>query len=460
MAISSPTYDPKSTATQLATAYIADRQSILTSQNTVATATEKGLGTLRSAMSAFETAMSSLSSKKSILSTSATFSATVGTASANATAAAGKYSFFVEKIATANQAQYSGLPDAAPMGEAGTIKVSIGSTSFDVDLTTADTSGDATLSVKELAAAINTAAGNGAKVTASTVSIGGVPTLVMTAADTGAANVVAIDGSALPAGSALQSALATPGNRSDLVAAQDAVVYLGIDATGTKLQQASNTYDVIDGVSMTFTKASTEPVTLTVATDNSSTASNLQGFVDGWNKLVSTLKTLTAAGDATSGAEAGVFHADAGIKALQTRMQAVLRQKVDGLSLVNFGITAQRDGTLTLDTTRLNKTLASNPATLDTLMGSNSLTAPSGVMGDLDALTNQWTDTTDGQIGKRREVNSKLQSTLLERQARLDQQYETSYIRYLNQFTKLQTLQAQMESNTSIFDAMFSAESE
>jgi len=455
MAISSPTYDPKSTATQLATASIQERQTLLTNQNTLATSTEKGLTTLKSAMSAFESAMSSLSTKKSVLATSATFSATVGTASATAAAAAGTYSFFVKDIATANQAQYSGLPDATQMSETGTIKITVGDTSFDVDLTKADTSGDATLSVKELAAAINAAADNHSKVTASTVSVGGVPTLVMTAADTGAANVITIDTSALPGGG-LKAALDDAGNRKDLVAAKNALVYLGTDATGTPLEQASNTFNVIDGVSMTFTKASADPVTLTVATDNSGTAANLQGFVDGWNKLVNALKSLTASGDATSGAEAGIFHADAGVKALQARMQSVLRQQVDGLSLVNFGITGQRDGTLTLDTTRLNKTLATSPAALDKLMGSNSITAPSGVMGQLDKLTNAWTDTTDGQIGKRRDVNSQLQTSLLARQERLDKQYETAYVRYLNQFSTLQTLQAQMESNTSIFDALFS----
>ncbi|GGX81483.1 flagellar filament capping protein FliD [Massilia dura] len=455
MALNSPTYDPKSTATQLATAYISGRQSILTNQNTVATATEKGLTTLKSAMSAFESAMSSLSLKKSMVSTSATFSSTVGTATATSAAVAGTYSFVVQDLATANQAQYSGLSDATPMTEAGKITVTVGDTSFEVDLATANTSGDTELSVKEMAAAINAAAGsNGSKVTASTVSVGGVPTLVMTASDTGAANVVSIDASALPPG-ALQDALSdTATNRKELVAAKDAVVFLG-GAGGLEITQASNTFDVIDGVSMTFTKVSTDPVTLTVATDNSGTAANMQSFVDGWNKLVSTLKTLTDAGDAASGTSAGVFHADAGIKALQTRMQTVLRQKVDGLSLVNFGISGQRDGTLTLDTARLNKAVALNPETLDKLMGSNSMTTPSGLMGDLDKLTDQWTDTTEGQIGKRRDVNSKLQSTLLDRQSRLDQQYETAYIRYLNQFTTLQTLQAQMESNTSIFDALF-----
>ena len=60
MATSAPSYDPKSTATQLATAYIQGRQTILTNTNTMATSTEKALDTLGTALSSFETAMSSL----------------------------------------------------------------------------------------------------------------------------------------------------------------------------------------------------------------------------------------------------------------------------------------------------------------------------------------------------------------------------------------------------------------
>jgi flagellar hook-associated protein 2 len=457
MALTTPTYDPKTTATTLANAYIADRQSLLTNQNSLATSTGKALSTMSSAMSAFEGVLSKLTLKKSVLANAATFSSTVGTATASTTAAAGNYQFFVEQLATSNQASYSNISDTTPMSEAGTISVSVGATSFNVDLTTADKSADGKLSVKELAAAINAASGNGAKVTASTLTVNGVQQLVLTGADTGAANTVSISGTALPAG-ALKNALALAGNRKDLVVAKDAIVYLGDKATGTKLQQASNTYSVIDGVSMTFTKAQAvgeAPVSLTVGTDSSGTQANVQSFVDGWNALIKTLQGLTDAGDAASGKEAGIFNGDAGVQSLRTRMQAMLRQEVNGVSLVNYGITAQRDGTLALDTTRMTKTLAANPTGLDAIMGSASMVTPSGVMGGLDKLMDQWTDSTTGLLKTRRESNTKQTSAIMERQAQLDTQYSAAYTRYLNQFTQLQTLQAQMTNNTSIFDALF-----
>jgi flagellar hook-associated protein 2 len=457
MALTTPTYDPKSTATTLANAYIADRQSLLTNQNSLATSTGKALSTMSSAMSAFEGVLSKLTLKKSVLANAATFSSTVGTATASTTAAPGNYQFFVDQLATANQASYSNISDVTPMTEAGTISVSVGATNFTVDLTTADKSADGKLSVKEMAAAINAASGNGSKVTASTLTVNGVQQLVLTGTDTGAANTVSISGTGLPAG-ALKDALALAGNRKDLVVAKDAIVYLGDKATGTKLQQASNTYTVIDGVTMTFTKAQSvgeSPVSLTVGTDSSGTQANVQTFVDGWNALIKTLQSLTAAGDVATGKESGVFNGDAGVQSLRTRLQAVLRQEVNGVSLVNYGITAQRDGTLALDTARLTKTLAANPTGLDAIMGSASMVTPSGVMGGLDKLMDQWTDSTNGLLKTRRESNTKATSAIMERQARLDTQYSAAYTRYLNQFTQLQTLQAQMTNNTSIFDALF-----
>jgi flagellar hook-associated protein 2 len=130
MATTSPTYDPKTTATQLATSLVAGPQALLTNQNTVATNTGKALATLGTALTAFESAMSALSSKSSVVATTATFSSAVGTATAKPTAAAGTYSFYVEKLATANQAQYKNISNATPMAEAGKINVGVDSDTF------------------------------------------------------------------------------------------------------------------------------------------------------------------------------------------------------------------------------------------------------------------------------------------------------------------------------------------
>ena len=137
--------------------------------------------------------------------------------------------------------------------------------------------------------------------TASVVNTGTSFELVLTAKSTGAAGVISLDTSTMDPASSLAAAntpVADPldpyaaSGRSVLVKAQDAIVRVGSE-TGTAITKSSNTFaDVIDGVSMTFTKAHASgdaPVTLTVGADTSGTTANVQAFVDAFNKLKATL---------------------------------------------------------------------------------------------------------------------------------------------------------------------------
>lgn len=456
--LGSANYDPTSTAASLAQAYTADRQASITAQTTAASKTANALTALGSAMSAFQTTLSSLASfNKAVQSQAATFSSNVGTASATTSAQAGTYSFYVEQLATAGQVAYNGLSDTAAAGSGNLNVVLADGSNFTVDLANADNNHDGLLSAKEIAAAVNVAAGNNATVTASTLSINGKDTLVLTSANTGANQSVSLDTSAVT-NAALKTALDDPANKSQLVTAQDAIVWVGAQGTGTKLQQASNTYTNIAGVSMTFSHAQAvgeTPVTLTVATDTSATVANMQSFVDAYNKLNAVIAAQLAVGDATKGAAAGPMASDPGLIALRNRLLVDMRQSVGGASLTTFGIAAQRDGTLALDSGRLKKAIAANPTALNTIFGTASIAAPTGVLGDMNKVLGQWTSGVNGQISQRNTNNNKLQASLVTRQATLDDQYNSAYKRYLKQFTALQTLQSQMANNSNLFTALF-----
>ncbi|MES2258634.1 MAG: flagellar filament capping protein FliD [Pseudomonadota bacterium] len=458
---STTAYDPTSTAAQLATKYTAGTQALLTTQTKAADATASALSKLSSAMGSFEASLSALSTKKSMLINSASFSSAVGTATADASAATGTYNFYVERLATAGQVSYGGISDTAAAGS-GSLNVMLADGSnFNVNLNNADKDLDGTLTAKEIATAINVAADNNSRVTAATMTVNGQATLVLTSTATGADNAASLDTSGITNG-ALKSMLDDPAGKTQLATAQDAVIWLGAKNTGTKLQQASNTFDTIDGVKMTFTKAqaaSDDPVTLTVGTDSAATVANVQSFVDAYNKLNSVLADLNAPGDPASGKDPGIFAQDSGLGALRSRITSTLRMASGSQSLPTLGITGQRDGTLALDSGRLTKALAANPNALDDVFGSASASAPKGVLGGLDKLLGQWTSGLNGQISTRRDSVSRLQSTLVTRQATLDDQYNSAYKRYLLQFTSLQQLQSQMSSNSNLFSAMLSGSS-
>lgn len=468
-AITAPTYDPTSTAKAMADKYMDAAQTQLTNQTNTATATAKALSTLGSTISDFQTSLASFAGiGKSMLAQSAVVSdTTVGTASAKSTAPAGTYSLFVQQVATSSQVSYNSLADGAALGGKLTINLAdegagTNTAHFDVNLdATADTDHDGKLSVREIAAAINGASGNTGLVSAGVITVGGTPRLVLSSKNTGVANTVSVDGSnATDAG--LQAGFA-PAARTTVKSAQDAIVWLGdpTDPAATRLQQASNTFTNIDGVAFTATKAQapgSDPVTLTVSSDSSGTAKNVQAFVDAYNKLKSALDGLVTSGDPANNVAAGAFAHDSGVLALRDRMISLLRP-AGILSLASYGITAARDGSLSLDTSRLQSQLTVNPTGLDTLVGTASTATPTGIAGSLNTYLNQWSNVTTGQLKQRTAANTKLQSTLTQRQTDLNTKYDSAYQRYLKQYTDLQALQAQMQQNSSMFTALFSSSS-
>lgn len=458
---SSATYDPATTATQLAGAYTSARQATLTQQTDRASATSTALGKLGSGLADFTATLTALSAKKSLLANTAAFSdASVGTATASAAAAAGSYAFYVQQIATAHQVSYSGLADSTAAGS-GSLSITVGASSpITIDLSAANKDGDTLLSPKEIAAAINVAAGNNGKVIASILTVNGIARMVLSATSTGAANAISLDTSAVT-NAAVKSALDTPANFKQMTAAQDALVWLDAPSValgGTLLQQASNTYTVVDGVTMNFTKAQAAgapPVTMTVASDAAGSVSNVQSFVDGYNKLQKLIASQTYAGDPSKGLTGGAFANDAGVTALRDHLATTIRSSVNSMTLAKYGITASRDGVLSVNSTTLKAALAANPAGLDQVFGSATAGAKSGVLGDLDKYVGQWNNSVNGQITVRKASVSKQQSALVARQAALDNQYNSAYKRYLAQFTALQGVQAQMASTSTMFDAMF-----
>ena len=446
------TIDPASTATQLARAYMQPMQTQLDTQSKSAKATSDALSKLQSALQTFDSALYALSGKQGVMQYSANFNVTgIGTATASSTAQAGTYSFFVEQVATSHQVAFQNMP-SVPVPSGGPLVVQLGDgSSFTVDLSAADTDGDGSLSPSEVARAINQETNNKSKVNAALMTVGGQTQLVLTSTSTGTAGKITLDTSGLPA-SALKNAL---DNGQDLVPARDAIFWLGDQNTGMKIQQSSNTFTGIQGVSVTFTQAmqaGASPITLTVARDNSGIATNVRSLVDAYNTLKKSLDDLTANG--TADKDKAALATDSGVRALRDRINSLMRQQVGGVQLADFGVAASRSGTLTLDESKLQKGLDVHPGGLETLFGKAAAVNGSGVLGSLDKYLQTWTSSVHGQISQRQDSIRKIQSSISARQTRLDTQYSNTYNRYLQQFTNLAALQDQMSKNSSIFDAL------
>lgn len=449
--------NPTSMATQLATAYTQNTQALLTTQTKAAQSASTALGKLQSALRSFDTALAAMSGKGSVQQLAATFNTSgFASATASSTAQAGTYQLFVEQLATTHQIAYQDLP-AVPVSTGGPISINLADgSSFNVNLSAADTDGDGTLSQAEIARSINQASGNGGKVTAMIVTVNGSSQMVLTSGQSGAAGAITLDASGLPA-SALKTALGTP---TQLTAAQDAIAWLGSQGTGIKVQQASNTLTAIPGVSVTLTQAmatGAAPLSLTVARDDSATAANVKGFIDAYNALEKALDELTKAGGTDANTPAGAFASDSSVRALRNHLHSLLRQDFGGVSLMNFGVSADRYGQLSVNTTKLNAALTANPTGLDQVFGKTGITTGSGLLGGMDTYLDVWLNSATGQIKHRQDGVQKVQKSLADRQTKLDSQYSAYYERYLTQFTRLQTLQSQMSQTTGLLNSAFSA---
>jgi flagellar hook-associated protein 2 len=443
--------NPTVTAKQLATAYTQQAQGLLDSQNKSSQASGAALTKLQSALQEFDGALKTLSGKKSMAQYGATLSdATLGTATVGAGAQPGSYPLFVEQVATRHQVVFADLP-AVPTMTGGTMAVRLGNgSSFTVDLRGADTDGNGTLSQAEIARAINAAADNKGAVTAMVMTVDGQVQLMLSAGAGGAEGAISVDPSTLPPGPLKDRLSEKP---RQLVAPQDAVVWLGPQGTGMRLQQGNNTLTAIDGVSLNLTKAMKRgdpPAILSVSKDEAATGANIKAFVDGYNALQKTLGELTANGNRETGKAGGAFAQDSGVRALHARLSGLLRQPFNGYSLLDLGVSADRSGNVSFDPGRLAKTLAVDPAALDMVFGSAALGASTGVLGAYATANDQWLNGGTGQIKQRQNSAQTIQKSLTDRQTRLDDQYAQSYDRYLRQYSTLQALQSRLGDTTSM----------
>jgi len=145
---------------------------------------------------------------------------------------------------------------------------------------------------------------------------------------------------------------------SQTVAAQDAIFSIN----GLSITTSHNTADnVIDGVNLTLKGLSgASPVTLTVAEDHASVKEAITSLVSGYNSFVEIAGGLTAY-DAATGS-AGVLQGDFSVRSIVGQIRQVLTSAVTGFggaisSLSEIGITTERDGSLSVDSTGLDDAL-------------------------------------------------------------------------------------------------------
>ena len=433
----------KQMATQLANYEV---QSALTKANRNQTnykAQLTAVTSLETALKTFSTTIKGLKGvDKSVLTNTATFgTAGYATATVSTSAVAGNYQFFVEQLASAHQVALNGLTDA-DIPTSGKLVIGQGAGSFSIDLSSIDTDGTAGNSLAELAAAINGASDN-TGVNATLVRSNGTVSLVLASEKTGASNAISLSTTGVAAG-AFSTTTSSP---TELSAAKDARVRLGGE-TGMLLTNDSNTFtDIIDGVSMSFSKvhsAGEAPLSVTIGRDDAATKANVQSFITAINTMLGTFDSLTGSGSesTTRGALAG----DSSIRSIESMLNKVLRTNFGGSTLMSLGITADRSGNLTLDAARFEKAIAANPEALDKLFNDKD-----ALLDTLEKNVAVYTTGPSSLMKARKESLNAMLGRVDDQFDSIQKQYDNYYNRYLKQYTNMMQTMAAMEQTFGMF---------
>lgn len=420
--------DPQTLAQQLASYDILSLQNQLKTKTSTMNSQKKALDALKTALGDFRTAMSGLNGDNAgMLKNSVTMNREgIANITANSNALKGTYNIEVTKLASAHQIGFEGMTDEDIKNRTGTMDIKLGEKTISVNL-------DDMESLSDLTKAINGNEDNPG-VTASLIRTDGSVTLMLSSDESGAKNTIDVSGTG---GFNMTDA-------KEISPASDSEIKMG-EMTFTN---SSNTLDkLIDGVTIELTSLTEtgKPLTVSVNTDNAGTKEQLQAFVDAYNTLQDTLTSLTKSGsgdDETRGAFAG----DATMSSLDRELNDVMRQVFGGKRMSDFGITADRDGKLEINSKKLDDAIKADPQTLNDLFNGKE-----GMLSKMDKSLDRYLNSTNGLLKGRQEVLDRQQSDIDTKTDAMNARYESSYNRYLKQFTQLQKAMSQMNNTMSMF---------
>lgn len=342
-----------------------------------------GFGTLKGAIASFQNAMRGLTDANKFqgmrISSADTAAASV-TAVAGSSPTPGTYSIEVSKLAQAQKLVAAGQTSATAA-----IGVSSATTTLSFDFGTI--SGATAVDGKYSGASFQSA-GSGAKtitIDSSNNSLNGIRDAI-NSAGIGITATVVNDGGTSPYRLALTVNATGKTNSLKISVAGDATIagLLAHDPGNTNGQALTETSkaqnaefkvdgiaiskttnsanDVIPGVNLTLAKEGAT-TSVTVARDSATLTNSVTAFVKAYNDIAQTLRDAAAYNPATK--TAAILNGEASVRGIQTQVRGMLNTPVAGDAtaytlLSQVGVSIQKDGLLSLDSSKLQKAVDSN----------------------------------------------------------------------------------------------------
>jgi len=202
--------------------------------------------------------------------------------------------------------------------------------------------------------------------------------------------------------------------------------------------------NVIDGMTFSVSKVTTGAVTINVTRNTDAVKADINAFVTAYNQLNSFLSAETAYDPTTK--TAAPLQGDPTTEGIDNRLHSILAQTggISGMyqTFSSLGIALQKDGSLTVDDTKLSAALVNFPDVAKAL-GNVDPTTPAN-----DGLAKKFSDWTDSLLntggtlpGKTTSLQSQIDSNTKDQQAMQD---------------RLNDIQARLQAQYSALDATMS----
>lgn len=393
-------------------------------------------------------------------------------ATAAASATQGTYSVSVSQLAQ-NQVAVSPsglLASSSTVVGTGSLKISIGTWAADNSFTATDAAKDITVTIDSsnntlqgIRDAINNAK---AGVTASIVTDASGARLTIQSSSTGTAQafqITATDDDGNNTDNAGLSMFAyTQGAASGMSRTQASADTLAT-VNGISVRSSNTTITgAMDGVTLTANKVTTSPVTVSVSPNVGQVTGQFQAFVKAYNDLSNFLQQQTKYDQASQ--TGGVLQGDTATVNLANQLRSLLTTPTpnsSSLSTLNaMGVTLQRDGTLKIDTTKLNAAAGNLPELSKAMAGVKD--ASGAYKGGIAQRIDDWTTAATAAKGVITSRQDSLKASLKDnatQQTQLNDRVAAFKQRLLNQYASLDAKVASMNQLSAYVAKQFANQS-
>jgi flagellar hook-associated protein 2 len=367
---------------------------------------------------------------------------TIVTASASTSASTGNYSMTVNQLALAHKLKAGvGLSatDATVASGSGQFTFKIGESGTEVSVDV-----DATTTLEAFKNAINDLDAGVQAIIINDGTDTDPYQLILSSEDTGADNKIIITQD----GTNLGFPVNDTGLTSDLHLQdpQDAEIILD----GLTVYRSSNQVtDLIPGASLSLHKADpATTVTLQISEDREVIRGSIEELINSYNEVINFINARSNYDSEEN--EADPLYAEGTVRSIERRLSRIVSIGIDGLpadmkALSQIGVSTERDGTLKLDTGKLQDALDENLEGVTNLFVKGDTTE--GVAEAFYQLTHSATRSGDGDIAVRTDgINdriSELNDKIEEQEAALDRLEERLRARFAALDTLISSIQSQ-----------------